>query len=286
MIIAIVGAGELGGALASTLAARNRVREVRLIDEAGASAQGKALDIQQSTPVHGPTVRVTGAATLDAVDGADVVVVADAFAASREWQGEDGLALLRRLAGRAGEAPFILAGAAQAWLIDRAVAELGLPWTRLAGSAPGALAAAVRALVGLELGASPLDVHVGLTGLPPHHLVVGWESGSLGHTPLVPRLDVTARARIAERLPFLWPPGPMALGAAAAHLVESMALDLHQPRPVFVALAPDGPPGGSLARRAVIADARMTRAGIASVHLPQLSTQERLALDHALGRRS
>ena len=56
MVIAIVGAGDLGGALASTLAARGRVREIRLIDEAGTAAAGKALDVQQSTPVHGTAV--------------------------------------------------------------------------------------------------------------------------------------------------------------------------------------------------------------------------------------
>ena len=58
MIAAIVGAGPLGTALVSTLAARGRVRQVRLIDEAGPVATGKALDIRQSTPVIGHDVAI------------------------------------------------------------------------------------------------------------------------------------------------------------------------------------------------------------------------------------
>ena len=49
--VAIIGAGPLGGALAHTLAARDRVREVRLIDDDERIAAGKAIDIRQASPV-------------------------------------------------------------------------------------------------------------------------------------------------------------------------------------------------------------------------------------------
>jgi hypothetical protein len=281
MITAIVGAGDLGGALASTLATRGRVREIRLIDEASTSAQGKALDIQQSTPVYATATTLSGFATIDAVDAADVVVVADAFGPpSREWQGESGLALLRRLAAHVRAAPFVLAGASHAWLVERACAELGLPWTRVVGSAPAAILAALRGIVGLEAGASPLDVQVGITGLPPHDIVIGWEAGSIAHTPLQRRLDGPACGRIAQRLPFLWPPGPLALASAAASMVEAMMLELHVPHPAFVALAAEG----SAARRAVIATAHVASTGISRASLPELSSHERLALENVLGR--
>ena len=44
--VAILGAGDLGGALARTLATRDAVSHIVLIDEAGAVAAGKALDIR------------------------------------------------------------------------------------------------------------------------------------------------------------------------------------------------------------------------------------------------
>ena len=49
-MIAVIGAGPLGGALAHVLARRNRVGDVRLIDPDGKVAEGKALDILQSAP--------------------------------------------------------------------------------------------------------------------------------------------------------------------------------------------------------------------------------------------
>ena len=48
MTVCILGAGELGGAVAHALARGERVRRVLLIDEAGSIASGKALDIQQA----------------------------------------------------------------------------------------------------------------------------------------------------------------------------------------------------------------------------------------------
>ena len=70
--IAIIGAGPLGGALAHTLAGRSRVGEVRLIDPEGRIAEGKALDILQSSPVEQFSTRVTAATSYAAAAGADV----------------------------------------------------------------------------------------------------------------------------------------------------------------------------------------------------------------------
>ena len=50
--VAIIGAGPIGGALAQAVARRGRVGEVRLIDPEGRIAEGKALDILQSSPVE------------------------------------------------------------------------------------------------------------------------------------------------------------------------------------------------------------------------------------------
>ena len=50
--VAIIGAGELGGALARTLATRDAVSRIVLVDEAGNVAAGKALDIRQTGPVE------------------------------------------------------------------------------------------------------------------------------------------------------------------------------------------------------------------------------------------
>ena len=58
--VAILGAGELGGSVARTLATADVARHVVLVDKAGQVAAGKALDILQSGPVEGFHTRVTG----------------------------------------------------------------------------------------------------------------------------------------------------------------------------------------------------------------------------------
>src|SRR3954451_24890619 len=95
--IAIVGCGPLGGALAHTLAGRDRAAEVRLIDPAAAMAQGKALDIQQSGPVEQFCTRLTHAGTWAAVGGGEVIVIAEDEVAGRHHGGESGLSVMREV---------------------------------------------------------------------------------------------------------------------------------------------------------------------------------------------
>ena len=72
--VAIVGGGELGGLLAHVLARRNIASDVRLIDDNGRAAEGKALDIAQAAPVEGFASNVSGSADMSVVAGASVGV--------------------------------------------------------------------------------------------------------------------------------------------------------------------------------------------------------------------
>ena len=94
--VAIIGAGEVGGLLAHVLARRDTAAEIRLIDESGRVAAGKALDITQSAPIEQFAARVSGATDISTAAGAAVIVLADRVSGG-EWQGEDGLMLLKRL---------------------------------------------------------------------------------------------------------------------------------------------------------------------------------------------
>src|SRR5688572_29441739 len=107
--VAIIGAGALGGALAYTLAARGRVGEVRLIDPEGRVAEGKALDILQSSPVEQFSTRLTAATSYAAAAGARAIVIAD-LVSGGEISGEAGLALLKQVARMDTAAPILFAG--------------------------------------------------------------------------------------------------------------------------------------------------------------------------------
>jgi hypothetical protein len=83
--IAIIGAGDLGGALAHALARRDLAAAIRLVDETGRVAEGKALDITQAAPIEGFTTELSGSADLSTAAGAAAVIIADR--ARRWWAG-------------------------------------------------------------------------------------------------------------------------------------------------------------------------------------------------------
>ena len=279
--IAIVGAGALGGAAAQALAVRDRVPEVRLIDSAGSVARGKALDIQQSSPVDGFTTRVTAADAIEAAVGADVVLIADSANGNAEHAGETGLALLRHL-GRAGnEAPIVFAGAAQAELLARCVSELHLPRRRVLGSAPIALESALRALTGLALDGSAVEVSLRIVGMPPRNAVVAWEEATAFGQPLSTALPPHVLAGLSARIPGLWPPGPYALASAAARVVEGILLGSRKRFSCFVAVD-----GGPVRAAAVAMPIELGPQGVIRVLAPALTRQERTLLENAVDRQA
>ena len=93
-VAAILGAGPLGGAIAHKLAERAVFREIRLIDEQGNVAAGKALDIRQSGPIGRFDVDLSATSDPLAAVGADVLILADPLNGG-EWEGDLGLALVR-----------------------------------------------------------------------------------------------------------------------------------------------------------------------------------------------
>ena len=279
MIVAIVGAGPLAAALASTLAGRGRVRHVRLIDDAATVAAGKALDVRQATPVLGTDVGIEATPDLAAAADAHAILIADAHGAPPvEWEGELGLGLIGRLAAANPRAPIVCAGARQASLVERGVSELRLPWTRILGSAAIAFDAAVRALVAGEAGTSAGAVALSLGGLPPKQLVIGWSASSIDGAPAESRLAPNALATLARRIPAAWPPGPFALATAAAVVLAR----LEDAGPAFLPAIVAAPAQG---HRAALAAVRVGPSGILAAAEPALSPFERIALDNAIAAR-
>src|SRR4051812_14277199 len=72
--IALIGAGQIGGTLAH-LVGQKELGDVVLFDVAEGIPQGKALDLVQSSPVHGFDAHLIGTNSYDAMEGADVCIV-------------------------------------------------------------------------------------------------------------------------------------------------------------------------------------------------------------------
>lgn len=277
--VAVLGAGELGGAAAHALAERGCVSRVLLIDLHGQVASGKALDIQQAGAISGSPTRLEGTTDPSRVAGCSVCVVADrAGQPSSEWRRDDGLETVVRFARDAGPAPLVFAGSGQESLMRALAGEVGLERRRLIGSAPEALAAAVRAMVAMEAGCSVTEVSLSVLGRPPQAIVVPWVEASVAGYTLEKVLTQAQLARVEARLSRLWPPGPYTLGLAAADVVDAMIRSSRRPRCVTAVL--DGEFGARGQAGAV--PAYLGPAGIERTAVPALNARERVQVETAL----
>jgi malate dehydrogenase len=277
--VAVIGAGDVGAAVAQALATRDRVSRVLLVDAAVHVAAGKALDIQQSGAVSGFHARLEGTDDLTRVMGAAACVVADRYGQPpAEWAGDEAAPLIRSLLPCAGEAPLIFAGPSQAGLMHTVSREHHVPRARLIGSSPEAFASAIRSMIALEARCSPAEVVLAVLGVPPRGLVVPWSEAAVGGFALERVLSPVQLARLAARTARLWPPGPYALGLAAALAAEAVVRSSRRALNVLTLL--DGEFG--VRNRAGTLPALLDRRGVAEVRVPSLSTRERVLVDSAL----
>ena len=279
-LVAIVGAGETASAAARALALRGRVDVVTLIDENGAAAAGKALDLQQSGPVRGTDTRLEGSSDLAAAVAAQAIILADPFGKT-EWLGESGFAVVRRLlkAGCLERGVLVCAGAGQRSLMQQALDELGLSCRRVVGSAPEALAASARALVAVEARTASNQVVLTVVGTPPDRFAIPWTEASIAGHGVFSILNAAQLRQLERRLRGLWPPGPGALGTASGLLAEAAAIGSRRLFSAFVALDRDN---GT--RAPVCAwPASLGPLGLERVTAPSLTGRDRVIVDEVLG---
>ena len=187
--------------------------------------------------------------------------------------------MVTRLASYAGDAPMVFAGASQAELLRTLVREGHVTRERLAGSSPEALIAAVRAMVAMEARCSPSEVDLTVLGAPPSGFVVPWSEASIGGYSLERVLSQVQLTRIEARAARLWPPGPFALGLAAARVAEGMVQNSRRAFSVLMVL------GGEFGVRGRVGaiPVNLSPAGVTGTRVPTLNTRERVRLETALG---
>jgi malate dehydrogenase len=286
--VVILGAGDIGGALARQLAATDLVSRIVIVDDLANVASGKALDIAQSGPVDGYHTALSGTSDMAAVVGAVAIVIADRAASASspeaarppgplesEWQGDAGLALLKRIAGLNQGAPIVCAGTRQASIVEQGVNEAGLPRTRVFGSAPEALRSAVTAMAALEANASPADISLSVLGRPPLQVIVPWDEAAISGRSATSVLSASQLARLDARIARLWPPGPYALAGAAAILVRTALTRTPRVHTALVAVTRDeGLPG-----RSAMMPVTLGPGGIAALVPPALSARDRVRFE-------
>jgi malate dehydrogenase len=274
--VAIIGAGELGGAIAQALAAREAVERVVLIDTTGTVAAGKALDIQQMGAISGFHTQLRGSSDMtDAIGSAACVIADRAAPGSTE---DDRFAAIRALAHAVRDVPLVFAGSGDAPLLTRTVSEVPYGRQRVMGSCAEAFASAIRAIVALEARCAPAEVMLSLLGTQPHGFVIPWSEATVGGYMLERVLAPVQLARVQKRVAGLWPPRPYALGLAAALVAEGV---IHSTRRALHVLAVLDGEFGVRGQVGAI-PAFLSTTGITGTRSPSLSTRERVLLDTAL----
>jgi malate dehydrogenase len=279
-LVAIVGAGEIGAAAARALIVSGRVRHVRLIDDTAGVAAGKALDLRQAGPIAGSDVAIAGTTELAEAAGARIIVLADA-ASYADWTGDLGLAILRRLSqlGALRRSILIVASPSGANLLQRSFDELTLSRTTTIGSAPESLAATARALIALEAKVSSSQVALTVIGNPPGKFVIPWQDASIGGHAIEAMLPPPRLNLVETRLRGLWPPGPGALGLAAAVFCEAAVLGSSRLLNAFVSLDRDNGTVAPVCAWPVV----IGPSGLERVSTPMLNARERLVVDEVIG---
>ena len=276
--IAVIGAGELGATLARRLAAGAVYRRVLLLDPDVGKARGKALDILQSGPVEGFDTLVEGGA-LESLGDVDAVAIADPPALDpghlpSEGGGDPGSACALAL----GRGPLVVAGGHPA-LVEMAV-EKGHPRDRVLGSAPVAIAAALRRHLALgprrpaarRRGHRPRP-SPGPAGDAPRHRPHRRGAHRPPRSLRRPRRP-GARAKGDGRARWPWPPPPRACCARSRSADPSVLS-------VIVSLAGEYGHRG----RALAVPARLGHGRVLGVVELDLDPVDRVAFDNAAGGR-
>jgi malate dehydrogenase len=274
--VAILGSGDLAATAARRLAERELARRIVMVDPNDGRARGKALDLMQSAPVEGYDVLIEGRAQLGEAGAFDVLLVADPASLDEPAAGTRPADLMASLAPALGAATLVIAGAHAAPLVEAAVAA-GVARERVLGSAPVALASALRRHLARELEVEPGAVTATVLGAPGR-LVLPQGAATVGGVP-VDRLSPTA-ARRALAAVNARTPGPVALAAAATAAIAALRSSRPSVLPVTAFLA------GEYGHRGVAAavPARLGSGRVLAIVDAALEPVDRVAFDNVAGR--
>ncbi len=163
--IALIGAGQIGGALA-LLAGLKELGDVVLFDVVDGVPQGKALDIIQGSSIEGYDAAITGTNDYADIKGADVVIVTAGVPRKPGMSRDDLIGINTKIVGEVGAAiktncpqAFVITITnpldAMVWVMKEAT---GFPANRVVGMAGVLDSARFRFFLAQEFGVSVEDV--------------------------------------------------------------------------------------------------------------------------------
>ena len=251
--VTIIGAGNVGATVADVVAKKNIVNEVVLIDIKPNFAEGKALDIWESSHINYFDTKVKGftddySKTADS----DVVVITSGIPRKPGMSRDDLIGInakiMKEVAQKAFEyspnAKFIIVANPLDVMTYTAFLATGLPRTQVFGMAGVLDTARFESFIAEELNVSPKDVKAMLMGGHGDTMVPLPRLTSVSGMPLPELMDAETIERLVERtkkgggeiVKLLGTSAWYAPGAAAAEMVEAVILNSHRVLPVCAML--------------------------------------------------
>ncbi len=204
--IALVGSGNIGGVLAQ-LCAERELGDGVLFDINAGTAQGKALDIWETTPLYGSDTRLSGTADYADLAGSDVVIITAGFPRKPGMSRDDLLGKNLEVMGQVAKG--VAQHAPKAFVIvvsnplDAMVYTFkklsGFPKNRVVGMAGVLDSARFRAFVAAELGVSVCDVQALVLGGHGDTMVPITRLASVGGVPVAELIPAARLAEIEKR---------------------------------------------------------------------------------------
>jgi malate dehydrogenase len=241
MKVTVVGAGNVGATVADTLAQKDIVNEIVLIDIVEGLPQGKALDIQQAAPIHLFDTSVVG--TNDYADTADSdICVITAGLPRKPGMSRDDLlsknadivrSVTEQFVAHSPNAIIIVVSNPLDVMTYVAYMASGFPSNRVMGMAGVLDTARYRAFLSMELGVSVRDIQALLMGGHGDTMVPLPRYTTIGGTPITKYVDEARLNEIVERTKFgggeivklMGTSAWYAPGAAATEMVEAIVKD-------------------------------------------------------------
>jgi malate dehydrogenase len=169
--VSIIGAGMTGATTAHWLAEKE-IADIVLVDVVEGMPQGKALDMQESMPVIGKDVKITGTNGYEETAGSDIIVITAGLARKPGMSRDDLLAMNTKIVGEATEKTIKLSPDAIYIILTNpldvmcyvAMKKGNLPRERVIGQAGILDSARMRTFVSMELEVSVENVNCYVLG--------------------------------------------------------------------------------------------------------------------------
>jgi malate dehydrogenase len=253
MKVTVVGAGNVGATCANVLAHREIAEEIVLLDIKEGVAEGKALDMWETSPINLYDSRITGSTNdYGKTAGSDVVVITSGLPRKPGMSRDDLIAtnagivksVTEQVIKHSPDAIIIIVSNPLDVMTYQAFLSAGIDSSRVFGMAGILDTARYRSFLALELNVSPKDIQAVLMGGHGDTMVPLPRYTTVGGIPVTELIDAEKLDAIVERTKFgggeivklLGTSAWYAPGAAAAQMVEAIVRDQKRVFPVCARL--------------------------------------------------